>query len=659
MSNNFEELYAAVEAARAPVEAVDALTALASAYIERDPAQTLVYAERARALSETCNYLFGHASALRLLSAGHFRLSDFEPSRVAVEQSLVLFTKLCNAKGEAECRTILGLLDWCAGNYSGAIDQHSRALDIFTSTSDRKNEATACNNMGITYHHLGSLDTALEYHLRSFAIREEIDDRRKMASSLGNIGSVYYQRGDTANALEYFFRTLALSEEMDDPWVMADSCSNIGSAYQMMDEPELALEYNRRCLSIAAVVGNKEGEAHALNGMGDNYASLKQYSAAQEYYIRSLEISTALGTREIQANTLLALGDMACACGVAAQAFEYSTRALALGEEIHSQKIIFEAHLIKSQCCKMAGDYEQAFYHLEQFQEAREVMYSEESDRKLNNLRVHFEVQQMKNEAEIYRLKNVELAAANEKLRVLNEEKNEFLGIAAHDLKNPLSTILMISNMMEMEASQLSEENVREFAGDIRFSSNRMFELITNLLDIHAIEHHGVRLYVEEMDIAGILRSTLASFHTAAEQKHIELRSDLSAVQAVCDRGAITQVLENLVSNALKFSPSGATVSVALHRCNAKGQQIARSISGDGSVARIEVRDQGPGLSEDDKKKLFKKFARLSAQPTAGEHSTGLGLSIAKKLVEAMSGKIWCESEEGNGAVFIVELPAC
>jgi signal transduction histidine kinase len=103
------------------------------------------------------------------------------------------------------------------------------------------------------------------------------------------------------------------------------------------------------------------------------------------------------------------------------------------------------------------------------------------------------------------------------------------------------------------------------------------------------------------------------------------------------------QVLDNLISNAVKYSPLGKRI-------------LVRVVNTDRAV-RIEIQDEGPGLSEDDKSKLFGKFARLSARPTGGEYSTGLGLSIVKKMVEAMNGKVWCESELGKGATFIVELP--
>ena len=132
--------------------------------------------------------------------------------------------------------------------------------------------------------------------------------------------------------------------------------------------------------------------------------------------------------------------------------------------------------------------------------------------------------------------------------------------------------------------------------------------------------------------------------HATAKQQAIHLETEAAPALALIDPGVAVQVLENLVSNAdQRHSPPGRDIFVRLKK-HTQG-------------LRVEVQDQGPGLSAEDQKKLFGKFARLSAKPTGGEHSTGLGLSIVKKMVEAMNGRVWCESEPGRGATFIVEFP--
>ncbi|MFY8000547.1 MAG: ATP-binding protein [Candidatus Kapaibacteriota bacterium] len=237
---------------------------------------------------------------------------------------------------------------------------------------------------------------------------------------------------------------------------------------------------------------------------------------------------------------------------------------------------------------------------------------------------------------------NAELERKNLRLEELNDEKNEFLGIAAHDLKSPLASIRMNTELMLLE--KISEQDLKHSIHSIQNLSSKMSELIQNLLDINAIENGGVQFYEQKLNMNVLVRQSIENYRLAAEQKNLQLTlNEQPTPPVIADETALTQVLDNLLSNAVKFSHAG------------KGISIHVGVRAD--TVRVEVQDEGPGLSPDDMKKLFGKFARLSARPTGGEHSTGLGLSIVKKMVEAMQGRVWCESELGKGATFIVEFP--
>lgn len=242
-----------------------------------------------------------------------------------------------------------------------------------------------------------------------------------------------------------------------------------------------------------------------------------------------------------------------------------------------------------------------------------------------------------------------------QELRRLNDEKNEFMGIAAHDLRNPLGAIQGYSEMILEEIEPLqppapeawtraTKETV-DCARRIQDTSERMAEMVQNLLDSNRIERGEMKLNLAPIDLATTLAAVLEAQRprAVAKQQTLHWQNEAGPVSMVADATVLTQVIENLISNAVKYSPAGKNIYVRLRR------------SSEGT--RCEVQDEGPGLSAEDQKKLFGKFARLSAKPTAGEHSTGLGLSIVKKMVEAMNGKVWCESELGNGATFMVAFP--
>jgi two-component system sensor histidine kinase/response regulator len=243
-----------------------------------------------------------------------------------------------------------------------------------------------------------------------------------------------------------------------------------------------------------------------------------------------------------------------------------------------------------------------------------------------------------------------------QELSRLNEEKNEFMGIAAHDLRNPLGAITGYAEIILEEAESLqpspaeqfdrSRKEMTECASRISDTSKRMAEMVQNLLDANRIERGEMQLKPALTDLGPALNQVLETQrpHATAKQQTIHLETEVAPVMVLVDPNVTVQVLENLLSNAVKYSPPGKDIFVRLRK-HAQG-------------VRVEVQDQGPGLSAEDQKKLFGKFARLSAKPTGGEHSTGLGLSIVKKMVEAMNGRVWCESEPGKGATFIVEFPA-
>ena len=243
--------------------------------------------------------------------------------------------------------------------------------------------------------------------------------------------------------------------------------------------------------------------------------------------------------------------------------------------------------------------------------------------------------------AEFY--KGLEQKVAERTLEL--ERKNQFLSMAVHDLKNPLSMIQTSSEMITNYFDDSDKKQLLEYNNYIFSSTQDMFELITNLLEINQIESGKLKVRPKLIDIQVILNDLIKRFRILAKAKNISLyfKKDHKSYQAMLDEKMILSVLENLISNAIKYSPYDKSVYIRL-------------LSTETHI-RCEIQDEGPGLSEEDQKKLFGQFARLSPQPTADEPATGLGLFIVKQLVETMRGKVWCDTEKNKGATFIVEFP--
>ena len=236
-----------------------------------------------------------------------------------------------------------------------------------------------------------------------------------------------------------------------------------------------------------------------------------------------------------------------------------------------------------------------------------------------------------------------ELETAQRRLEELNEEKTGLMRMAAHDLRNPLASLMLNIDILRENASPQDREPLDRMTA----AAHQMIHMIRNLLDVQALEDGRRRLRIEPVDVTREVEDVLASMQTQAERKRIVLATEFArtAPAALVDRSALRQVLNNLVSNAVKYSPFDRTVTVDVE-------------PGLGGKLVLRVRDQGPGITRDEMPRLFQKYVCLSARPTGGEQSTGLGLAIVKQLVTTMGGTVRCESEAGAGAVFIVELPA-
>jgi len=242
------------------------------------------------------------------------------------------------------------------------------------------------------------------------------------------------------------------------------------------------------------------------------------------------------------------------------------------------------------------------------------------------------------------RQKNEQLMNRNMQLIALNEEKNVLMKVFAHDLRSPLGHIIGLSDFLNAHAEQMSEED-KELLTQIGTGAKRINQMISKILDVEVAE--GARSIVlrEQVDITQITQDIVSRYRAAAAQKSIEIESThRHGDQTIeTDHMLLFLVLENLVSNAVKFSNANTRVRLETDRQ-------------EGAVL-FKVCDQGPGFSEEDRSLLFNRFQKLSAKPTGGEQSIGLGLSIVKKYVGDLGGKVWLETPNGTGSTFIVSLP--
>ncbi|GAB4329903.1 MAG: hypothetical protein OHK0038_04050 [Flammeovirgaceae bacterium] len=236
-----------------------------------------------------------------------------------------------------------------------------------------------------------------------------------------------------------------------------------------------------------------------------------------------------------------------------------------------------------------------------------------------------------------------ELQAYCQKLEDEHEEKETMLGIVVHDLKSPFRKIKGLLQLIPMVGSLNEEQsNYIKMIDEIIKGGE---SLIRDLLDISQIEHHTSKRDITEIQLGKFINGFIRSYQQTAKKKSIKLHLEVSYPELIfySDENYLSRILDNILTNALKFSPKNKNIYI-------KVTDIQGHIE-------FTVQDEGPGISQEDQQKMFRKFQRLSALPTGGENSTGLGLVIIKTLVERLDGKIEVKSELGKGTIFTVRFP--
>ncbi|MDO1447780.1 tetratricopeptide repeat-containing sensor histidine kinase [Rhodocytophaga aerolata] len=606
----------------------------------------------------------------------------------------------------AYCWDLRGVIARNTSNYAEALEGHKKALEISTMLNHKASMAQFLNNMGVVYRRVDDYQQALTFHLKALKLSESIDDKPNISVAVNSIGNIYLSIKEWGKALNYLTKGLELETARSNKLGVAINLNNIGGVHENLGNFDKALTYYQQSLTLNTEMNNSKGIAICLNDIGNIYEKNNRPDEALVYYLQALEINSKLGDQVYITDSYINIGKVSSRLKNYTQSLQYLQKGLHTAQEVGSKKHIqlcFEAisdtysqmgmHEQALQVYKKAIIYKdsllnesnakniaglQAFFDNKKKEARIGVLEHEKEDKeqKIQYQRIvtgvlvfglllilvvfaflyrNYHIRKRTNQIlayqnaainlqkdEILRQKeNIDLK--NQELVLLNEEKTHLIGIVAHDLRSPLSRMYGLTNLLKLDEKNLTGEQ-KQYIQLISEESARLNDMIAKILDMNAIEQQRINLKLEKTAVHQLIQETVNHIQPAAAKKQIRIHFSPSTLKsfALLDWGYAIQILDNLLSNAVKFSPSGKQVYIDL-------QESTETIE-------ITIVDEGPGFSTEDQAKLFGKFQKLSARPTAGEPSTGLGLSIVKKYVEAMHGQIRCESTQGKGAKFIVSF---
>ncbi|MCU0427697.1 MAG: tetratricopeptide repeat protein [Candidatus Kapabacteria bacterium] len=603
------------------------------------------------------------SASLRSIGNVYFRQGRYSEALEYQTKSLRINQKIANKVGIAEDLRSIGDNYLTQGKYSEAIEVLLKALKLHEELGEKKNIATTLNSIGEIYKAQGKYQESLSCYQRSLGIQEETGDKVRVSQTLNHIGSAYRMLRNFDNTIFYSLRALRLADSLGARPQKRDAFEALSICYDSLGQHKRALEYHRQFVALKDSIVNAESLEKTAK-LRESYDAEKR---EQQIALLSKETEILSKDKSLKESEIARQQAELARADAVQLVQEQSIRLLVNDKELRQltlkqqEAALTEARLREErsqEALKLAA----AQSALQRVELSRRsliqwvlaamllavaggavwfgVLYRQKSQA---NSAILQQQKLLEEQAIEIQMANHELHQQNEELFALNNEKNEIMGIVSHDLKNPIGAVRSYAELIQSQI--LSPEEVPGAIEHIVQVSDRMLELVKNLLDMNQLETGGLHLHPISFDITSVVEATVYQYQTPAQAKNITLHFHATDEEHIvlADEQVTMQVLDNLISNAVKYSPHGKNVYVRLQ-------------SSEGAV-RLEVQDEGQGISADDMKKLFGKFARLSARPTGGEHSTGLGLSIVKKMVEAMNGRVWCESELGKGATFIVELP--
>ncbi len=641
-------------------------------------------AEEAQAYFREVGYTTGQVYAITAMVGALAAIGGYDRAHALAEQGMALTAEVDDPEAVGTMMNVIGMISWMRSDYPQALDWFLKSLATMRSTNNRRATIDALNNLGMMYSSIGDYDKGLEHSSNALLLAREYEDRISEATALVNLGILHIQQDEMGKAKVYFVQALALNRLLASKNGQMHALINLASTELALGELASADEYVFEAIELIRNTGERRMESYALVVQGKLASARGEYDTAMEYYNRSLAIRRDMGYRLGEIETLATAAAMAIEFKRYPEAFSALHEALELAEEMQAKVWMFRLHEKLADVCELSGDAVQALQHIRQFYALQKEFFNEQAVIRQKSLQVYYEARQAAQEAEIYRLKNVELAAANAEilrqkqgleeysetirrahdqlldksiaLEHLNRDKDEFIGIAVHGLKNPLSLIIMAASMLRLNSERMPKSELDKNLEWIELSAWRMEDLVLKLLQSNAIESGGMDCAPETIDVSSVLLPIVQEYDRLALAKGIRLVAEDAGhpLSVFADASMTRDIFDNLISNAVKFSPTDTTIRVRIFP-DVEPKEDTNELST--PMRRIAVQDEGPGITEEDQERLFGKFERLSARPTGGEHSTGLGLSIVKRFVEIMGGRIWCESTPGNGAAFIVELP--
>jgi signal transduction histidine kinase len=569
------------------------------------------------------------------------------------------FIKLENQHEIGECALNMANIYFEMANFSEAYFFYMQSLRAYERDGDQMGIAMMQNNLGKVAHEMDNLSDAEKHYQNAYEIYKEHGLSTDECNVLGNIGLIFYDKQAFDTALIYFQEVLdildpdSLSSEAQQ-YILSNTYENTALTYSAIGAHNMALDYLRKGLDLAMEIGDQYIIGSVYTSLGSLYGEMRNKESALYYLHRALKIAKDRGYRNLELEVYDELAKMHAGMGNYASAYNwllrYDTVYKAVFNEIQSE-----------QMASLRARYEQEIKD----QEILQLQSESQVQKMLNKVFIIFIVvivglviiiavnlRSKKRTNQMLAERNLQISNAIQKLsesenelQKLNKSKDRIFSVVAHDLRNPVAAVTGFSELLYDNFEQFSVETQKEYLLQVLQGTQRIQNLLENLLIWARAQMKAVKYEPETIKVKALVDECIKEMKANLDSKKVVC---IAKVDRKCviyaDRAMIHTVVRNLIMNAIKFSFPGGKIRI---NSNMMDGQCSLSIS-----------DDGIGIQPEIQEKLFNANEVVTTPGTTGESGSGLGLVICKEFLDRNEGSIQVESEPGNGASFIVSLPA-